>query len=373
MKNKLALGKRELNTAQVTLRFRLIRTAISLLLGLAVAFLLILWVSDNPMRDMSNLLVGPLSNTHRIAVLVNMFVPLLFTGTAVSLMFSAGQINLAAEGAFFSGAVVGTCVALIPGIPFVLHFLLCALAAAISGAFFTGIPALMNAKFKVMTVVSSLMINYVALFAGLYIILNIVRDPTAGFEASYKFQKSAQLPVLIPGTTIHVGLIIGFLMVFLGWFIQYKTGFGYQYRTIGKNPRFAKFSGIPVASTLVAVQMLGGAIAGIGGATEVLSLYDRFSYGGLTNHGWDGIMMAVLARNNPKYIPLAALFLAYIRTSADVLNRTSQVPTEVVNIVQAVIIIFIAAERFLYGWEHRSIVKLSEQRLEAQNEQLQEQ
>lgn len=292
--------------------------------------------------------------------MINKWIPLLFTGTAVCLFFSVGQINLAAEGAFFAGAFTSTVVAIIGGIPSGLHFILCALAGGLAGAIICGLPGIMYTKFNVMTVVSSLMINYVVLFLGLYVITNLVRDPAAGYEASYRFKESARLGELIPGSNIHTGLIIAVLVVVLGYLLLYKSTFGLQIRTIGANAAFAKYSGMPVAKVIVFTQLLGGFIAGLGGTTEVLGLYNRFGYSGLTNHGWDGIMLAVLARNNPKYIPLAALFLAYLRTSADVLNLTSNVPSEVINIIQAIIISFIAAERFLAGWEYKTIVRNTE-------------
>lgn len=354
-----------LTSQQIGGHFAFLRTLVSLLLALVIAFLLILVVSDQPVTDMGALLFGPLTNVSRITVMVNKWIPLLFTGTAVCLMFSCGQINLAAEGAFFAGAFVGTLVALINGVPPVLHFLLCAAAGALAGAVICGIPAIMNAKFNVLTVVSSLMINYVSLYLGLFIITNLVRDPSVGYVASYKFSPSAKLFELIPGTGIHVGVLIAIAVVIGGWFLLSKTTFGLEIRTIGSNRYFAGFSGMPVLKTLVLAQIAGGLMAGLGGATEVLGLYDRFAYGGLTNHGWDGVTIAVLARNDPKSVPLAALFLSYLRTSADVLNRTSSVPTEVVNIIQAVIIIFVAAERFLAGWEHRTIVKNMKQVLVA--------
>ena len=113
---------------------------------------------------------------------------------------------------------------------------------------------------------------------------------------------------------------------------------------------------------------MGGFIAGIGGAVEQLGMYNRFQYQALSNHGFDGIMIAILARYNPKFVPLAALFLAYIRVGADVMARTSDVPVEIVNIIQAVVIMFVAAERFLERWRHRQIVSSSQVQIAAKKE-----
>ena len=341
-------------------RFNVLRTAMAVGISLVLAFILIATVSPNPGRDMFNFLFGPLTTGARMANMVEKMIPLLFTGVAVCLMYAAGQINLAAEGAFFAGAYMCTPIAIMAGIPMGIHPVLCIIVGGLAGAVMTGIPAFMHVKFGVLTVVSSLMINYVSLYLGLYLILNFFRDPAAGYEASFKFANSALLPAIVPKTNIHVGLIIGIFVVIFGYVLLYKSTFGYSIRMIGQNQKFAQYSGVKVGSVIILAQLAAGFIAGMGGSIEVLGMYKRFGYSGFTNHGWDGIMIAVLARNNPKYVPFAVLFLSYIRTAADVLNKTSTVPIEVVKIIQAVVIIFVAAESFLSGWEHKSIVKNSQ-------------
>lgn len=352
--------KKLLSFFTIERRFALMRTGISVIIAMIVAFLLIAMVSETPMNDFVVFIIGPLQGISRMEIIVEKLIPLLFTGTAVCLMYSGGQINLAAEGAFFAGSVASTAVAIIPGIPAGLHFILCAAAGAAAGAIICGIPGVLHEKWHVMVVVSSLMINYVALYLGLYLNMNVFFDSTAGYSASVKFAPSAKLPILLSGTRIHFGLIIGLLVVAGAAVMLYKTRYGYRVRTIGENRNFAKYSGLPVASTLISIQLIAGAIAGLGGTTEVLGLYDRLSYSNFTSHGWDGIMLAVLARNNPKAIPFAALFLAYIRTGADVLSRITNIPTEVVKIVQAVVIVLVCAEGLLKKQEHKAIVRQSQ-------------
>lgn len=351
-------------TKQIELRFSIIRTLLAVGIALVFAFLLMATVSDNVIRDFTTLLIGPLSSKSRMTSVISKMTPLLFTGVAVSLIYSAGQINIAAEGAFFAGAVASTVVALIEGIPAPIHIILTLLAGAITGAIIMGIPAIMHVKYNVVTIVSALMMNYVALYGGLYIILNPLRDPSAGFEASFSFAKTAILPRLFGNERLHIGLLIGFAVVIISWVILFKRPFGYSIRAIGANKKFANYSGIPVNRTIVLTSLLSGAIAGMGGTVETLGNYSRFVYSGFTNHGWDGIMLAVLCRNNPKTIPFAALFLAYLKTSADSLNLTSNIPPEIISVIQAIIIIFIAAERFLANWEHKTIVANSQKSME---------
>ena len=360
MKNK----EKVFTTKQIEVIFSVIRTLFAISIALLIAFILISTVSENPLTDFGTLLFGPLKNSSRMVSVVSKMIPLLFTGTAVCLIYASGQVNIAAEGAFFAGCVAATVVAIITGIPAPLHIILCLLAGGITGAIVMGIPGILHVKYNVVTIVAALMMNYIALYGGLYIILNPLRDPSAGFEASFLFAKTAILPRLFGDSRIHLGLLIGFVVVIIGVILLYRRPFGLTIRTVGANEKFAEYAGIPVKKTIVLTSLLAGCFAGIGGAVEVLGNYQRFVYSGFTNHGWDGIMIAVLCRNNPKMVPFAAVFLAYLKTSADALNLTSKIPPEIISVIQAIIIAFIAAERFLSGWEHRKIVKNSQKALE---------
>lgn len=357
-----------LTAEQIESKFSIYRTFLAIAIALIFAFLLILTVSKNPFMDFVTLLIGPLSRSSRLITVISKMIPLLFTGVAVSFIYSAGQINIAAEGAFFAGCVASTTVSLIPGIPGPIHILLCIISGALAGAVVMGIPGILFVKYDIVTIVSSLMMNYVALYLGLYIILNPLRDPNAGFEASFLFQESAILPKLFNQSRIHMGLVLGILVVIITTVVLYYKPFGYCVRTVGHNPKFAKYSGINVDRTIIMTSIFAGMIAGMGGVTETLGNYSRFMYSGFTNHGWDGIMIAVLCRNNPKLVPIGALFISYLKTSADALNMTSNIPPEIINVIQAIVIIFIAAERFLSGLEHKSVIENTKKTLQIEGD-----
>lgn len=351
-------SKRIYTAEKIESKFNIIRTVLSIFIALVLAFLLILIVSEKPIDDFSTLLFGPMRNSRSIITVLSKMVPLLFTAVAISLVYQTGQMNIGAEGAFFAGSVAATAVAIIPGIPKGIHILLSMLAGGLAGAIVMGIPGILYTKFKSVTIVTSLMMNYVALNIGLYFILNPLRDPAAGFEGSYAFMDSAILSKLF-NTRLSSGIIIAVIVVLFAIFILNKTTFGYKMKAIGNNPKFANYSGINVNKTIILVSLLAGCLAGIGGSVEILGNYNRFMYSEFTNHGWDGMMISVLCRNNPKLIPVGTFFLAYLQTSADTLNLTSNIPPELISIVQAIIIIFIAAKQFLKSWEHRSIIENS--------------
>ena len=141
---------------------------------------------------------------------------------------------------------------------------------------------------------------------------------------------TALLPRLFTKTNIHAGLFFAIAAVIFGHILLEKSSFGYRIKMVGTNPSFAKYSGINVTATIIICELIGGFLAGFGGAVEQLGMYKRFEYQGLSGHGFDGVMIAVIAGNNPKYIPLAALFLAYVRVGAEATARMSDVPPELV-------------------------------------------
>lgn len=353
---------------EIEKEFGVLRMLLAVAIALGIAFIIILLITDDPLSALHSFIIGPISTMRRMGNIVEMMTPLLFTGVAVCLIFSANQTNMSVEGGFFVGAVGATIVATVLDLPPVIHIVAALLAGGVFGAIACGIPATLYVKFDSKPVVSSLMVNYVCLYFGLGVINHILRDPSAGYLASYKFPDTAKLPRLLEGTSIHAGILIGIVVVVLGYFYLYRSKRGYEIRIVGKNMDFATYSGMPVKRILMNAQLLGGAIAGIGGAVEVLGMYKRFQYQGLTNHGFDGILVGIIAGYNPKLVPFAALFLAYVRVGADVMARINDIPIELVNIIQAIIIMLVVAERFLHKLKHKKLVEAAEKQLAAKGE-----
>jgi simple sugar transport system permease protein len=346
-----------MNSKKIEKRIDVIRTFLAIIIALVIAFIVIALVSDSPINAIKIFLFGPLSNIRRMGNIIEAMIPLLFTGVGVCIIFAASQANLAAEGSFFIGGVAATAVAIYLPLPAGIHPIVAITIGGIAGSIITLLPAILYIKWDAIPIVSSLMLNYIALYTGLYFINHFMRDVNAGYQASYTFLQSSELPIVIEKTRIHAGIFIAILVVIFGFLYLYKSKYGYETRITGMNKNFAKYSGIPVAAVLMSCQWLGGFLAGMGGATEVLGLYSRFQYQNLSGHGFDGVLVAILAKNNPKFVPIAALFIAYIRTGADVMYNNTNIPVEIVAIVQACLILLVSAERFLNNWRHKIIVR----------------
>ena len=197
----------------------------------------------------------------------------------------------------------------------------------------------------------------------MYVLNYYLRDPKAGITASYILKPSAKLINLVPKTKIHFGLIIALAAVVIVYYFLYRSKHGYSLRMTGLNQSFAKYSGMNTTNIIMYSQVIGGFIAGVGGSVELLGMYDRFTWDSLPGYGFDGIIIAILARNNPLLVPVAAFFLAYLRTGANTMAMMADVPSEVISIIQAIMIMLIAANAFLAGWRHKMVVKKSKEKL----------
>ena len=334
-------------------RFEMYRMFFAIVVALLISFVVIFCISEQPVQAIVTLITGPLKSKRNFGNVIEAMIPLLFTGTGVCIMFSANQINLATDGAFQLGGLVAAAAVLSLGLPSGIALILSMLV----GALFCMIPAFLKIKTGSDEMVSSLMLNYVSLWFCTYILMNFLLDPSVG-AASYKLPVESELLTLIKGTNVHLGLILGLVGVVVGYLFLYKTRIGYELRITGENELFARYSGINVVKVILVSQLVGGMFAGLGGGVEIMSpIYARFSWLALLGYGWDAIILSTLAKNNPIKVPFAALFLAYLRTGASIMARSTDVTLEIVQIIQGIIIMLVVAEQFLRKIRHKLIAK----------------
>ncbi|MEG0013335.1 MAG: ABC transporter permease [Cellulosilyticaceae bacterium] len=338
-------------------KFELIRTLVSVFIAIVLAFGIILLVSDQPMEAIVTFIAGPLSSKRYIGNIIETAIPLIFSGLAMSVVFQASLFNMGTEGVFFISGVVASAVAIFIPMPTVFHQVAVIGTGALVGAIVASIPGFLKAKWNASELVTSLMLNNIVLGLGLYFLNYKLRDVEAMSVISYKFQETALLPNIVQGTRIHFGLILALVTVVVVYLILYKSKWGYEIRMTGLNKEFAKYSGINTFKVIILAHLISGFIGGMGGAVEIMGMHKRFQWTALPGYGFDGALVAMLARNNPIGVIGAALFLAYIRVGADLVARLSDVPAEMVSILQGVIILLISAERFLHSYKQKMVLK----------------
>lgn len=358
------MRKRKLSLDRVNTYFEVVRFFIAIVIAFVISFMIMSFSVGDPVGAIMNLFIGPLTSIRRFSTVLELMIPLTFSGLAVCVMFRANQFNLAGEGAFFIGGLVAAIVAIyVPGPPLFV-IIISILLAGMIGALVCAIPGLLKTKWNCNEMVISLMLNYVVFYFSNYIFNQIARDPDSAYKASYPFQKGVTLGVIVPKTRLHAGIFIVIAFVILVYIFMYKTKWGYMLRVTGSNLQFAQCIGMKVISIIMVAQLIGGFIAGIGGGIEMIGMYNRFQWSALPGYGFDGVILNILAKKNPAYIIISAFFVSYIRIGAEYMYRQSNVAAEIVAIIEGLVIVLVAASAFLSSWKHRMTTKASKELIE---------
>jgi len=345
-----------------------IRIVTVVVIALAIGFVITALVSEEPVAAYTALLTGPLpkisfengfeiTNINRFGNWMEESTTLILLGLAVSIVFKARQFSLGAEGQMLLGALATAVVALKLSLPFPWHMIL-ALAAAMAIGFVWGLlPGLLKAYLSVDEIVSTLMFNVIALQLFDLLLFNWLRDPTAGFVGTVPYPESAVLPLAIPGTRVSWMIFIMLAAVFVVWFLMERTPFGFELKMLGANRKFAEYGGINTKRVIALSMAVSGILAGLAGAHLSMGLLKRLTINLSPGLGFEGIVVALLARNDPRWVLVAGLFYGYLRTGAQIMERSSDVTREVVLIIQAIIILLITAEqlfpRLQQWWRER--------------------
>lgn len=292
---------------------------------------------------MTAFFLGPMEDEYAVAEILREMVPLIFTGVAVSLMVRCGQFNMFVEGAFFGGAFLAGVVAPMLGENFLVTPILAIIAAAAAMGMIGYVPAKMKSALGVNEFVSSLMLNYIVYWIVMYLIHGVAADPDYP-NATLYLENLMRLPFLNEDIELSSNLIIALVVALGSGLFLFRTKWGYALRMTGDNPSFAVYSGMPAKKYVTASQVIGSALAGMGGASFLLGNYYRFQWASLPNYGFDGFVIASIAGNNPYAVPLAALFLGYLRVGALQVSRLGDIPNEVIYVIQAIIIILFGAQ-----------------------------
>ena len=277
--------------------------------------------------------------------------PLLLAGLGVAIAFQGGVLNIGAEGQLLVGATVGAAVAI--GAPLGVATLPVALVAGtLAGASWAAIAAVLRHRFGVLEVISTIMLNFVAQFGVAWIVRGPLQEPTGIYPQSASVPESARLPMLVPGTRLHWGFALGLIAALAAWFVIRHTAAGFRLRAVGANADAAVSAGRVRASRVAfGAFLVSGALAGLAGAVEVsgdtYALYDNLSPG----YGYSAIAVALLARLDARLVVVSAILFGGLEAGGVAMQRDAGVPSVVVNVVEAVLILMVlAADRARAGW-----------------------
>jgi general nucleoside transport system permease protein len=306
---------------------------------LVLASLFVWWAGAPLIRTYFALFEGGFGSRFAWSETLTRATPLIFTGLAVAVAFRARLFNIGAEGQLYAGALAAVAVGGLDGPP-ALVFVAMLAAAMLAGALLLLVPALLRTRLGVDEVVTTLLLNFIALLFVSMMIDGPMKDPAAmGWPQSVTLPDALQLGKLIERTRVHTGLLIALtLAAALAVLLRYST-FGFAVRAAGANARGAAFAGVPVQRTLAAVAMLSGALAGLAGAIEVAGRTGYVTLDMSPGYGYSGIVIAMLAGLNPLGVVLAALFVAGVLVGADSMSRAVTVPTYIADVIVAIALI----------------------------------
>lgn len=332
--------------------FNILIPIISVLLGLIAGAIIMLVSGYNPIAGYSALWAGAFGDLYYMGETVRQVTPYILTGLAVAFAFRTGLFNIGAEGQVIVGWLAAVWVGLAIDAPMIIHLPLAVLAAAAAGALWGFVPGILKAKLGVHEVIVTIMMNYIALYVTNEVIRSILTD---NLSSSENIPASASLASeWLQGLTyfsrMHYGILIALFAAIVMWFIIQRTSVGYELKSVGFNQHASKYSGMNVSKNIVLSMVIAGAFAGLAGAMEGLGTYGSISVmSGFTNLGFDGIAVALLGANTAIGVVFAAILFGALKVGAINMPTASGVPTELVDIIIALIIFFVASS-YIIRW-----------------------
>jgi simple sugar transport system permease protein len=310
--------------------------------AIGVSAVVIAAAGADPATALGALAAGAFGDRYALADTLRKTCPLLLCGLAVALAFRAGVWNIGAEGQLLMGALAATAVGNAAGpLPWPLPLVLALAGGVAAGAAWGTIPALLRVRRNVSEVIGTIMLNFVAARLVGWAVHGPLRERSGAYPQSDALPPSAMLPTLADG--VHLGVVLALVLAAVAWLVLFRTPLGFRWRTAGANPTAARVAGFRPARQVLTVMATSGGLAGLAGAVEVLGvtgrLYEQFSGG----QGYTAIAVALLARLHPLGVVIAAWFFGALAAGAGAMQRTADVSSVLVAIVQAATILGLLA------------------------------
>jgi simple sugar transport system permease protein len=319
----------------------------SVLLALTSGGLVAALFGFDPFEAGFNLLMGSMGNINALGETLVKTVPLIFTGLAYATAAHCGLVNIGAEGQLYMGGFMAALAGIyIRALPAAVHLPVAILAGFAGGGLWGLLAGWLKARFGAGEVITTIMLNYIAQYWVGFLAAGPMKAPPGSFPQSMPIAETAVLPRLVSGTRIHAGIFLAFFCVYAFYFFLWKTAPGYETRVVGMNPEAALYAGMKPSGIILRGMFLSGGFAGLGGSCEILGLQLRMIAGFSPGYGFDGIAVALLGRNTPIGIILAALLFGMIRSGANLMQLLSGVPVSAVYIIQGLVILFLGGGGF---------------------------
>ncbi len=295
------------------------------------------------------LFTGSFGSLRALSETLTSTAPLILAGLSVAIGFQAGLFNIGTEGQILMGGMAAAYVGFAFDLPIVLHLPVVILAAIIGGGIWGGIPGFLRARTGAHEVITTIMLNSIAIFLVDYLLTNSLfqvegrQDPI-----SQTVDTSARFPRLLgfldrSDLRIHLGIIVALLAAYAVYWLLYKSTIGFEFRAVGANPHAARYAGMSVTFLYVAVMAIAGALGGLAGSMQINGVLYRATPGFSANIGFDAISLALLGRSHPAGVAVAGLLFGALRAGGQEMQVASNVAIDLIFVIQALVVVFIAA------------------------------
>lgn len=327
----------------------LLNCILPVLLAFLVGAIVIALIGENPLEAYGVLLSRSFLTSVGFQNTLHYAGPMILTGLAIAITFKAKVYNMGVEGSLLIGAFfAGIVGANMTEAPSVVVKLVCFIVAIFCGVAFAMIAAILKVKFRADEMVVTMMMNYALSKVLEYLATTVFRDSGSGYVCTPMVGDNAMFIRIFGKSRLTAFFFIVIILLIVMYIVMKKSKLGYEVTAIGKNAEFAEATGMNVGKKIILVMAISGALAGIAGAGWMLEDQYRYTltFSGSPGLGWDGMLIALMGGHNPIGILVAAIFYAGLKTGADSINMYTNVPTEIVSLIQGIIVLFLAVKFF---------------------------
>lgn len=314
----------------------------------AIGAVLIALIGRDPVNAYWSLFQASLGSTNGVAETAIRTVPLALCGIGIALAFRAGVFNVGAEGQLFLGGTAAAVIGLqLTGQPQWLVLPAMGLAAAVTGALWSGIAGVLKLKLRADELITTIMLNYVAIYFVGYLLHGPLQEPGSPLARTARLAAEARLPTILDGTRLHAGLLIVIVIAIVAQVFLWRSVAGFRLRAVGHNPRAAENTGMNVKAALWTGFLVCGALAGLAGFSEVAGVQRRMIENLSPGFGYTAIIVALLGQTNPLGVLAAAVLFAALQIGSTTMESAAGVPSALTTVIQALVVLLLLAQNAL--------------------------
>ncbi len=334
---------------------RVLLPAVGFLVSFVLCGVMLAAFGINPFNTYGAIFSKAFGSVNGISQTIVAAIPMMMTAVGIQLAQRANVLNLGAEGQMILGAVGAQLAAMqAKSLPPAAAVGLTLLGGMVFGALWTLVPAVLRTMMGVNEIVVLIMMNQIAVYLLGYLVRGPLKDPASSSNQAVKLSEAARLPSIIPGTSIHLGIVFAALAVFAVWAVLKKTSYGYRISVVGLSPRSAVYAGIPLSAVMFMTFLISGGIAGLAGANQVAGVHGRLTGTVSNQYGWVGLTVAMLSGGNPAALILVSILYSALEVGGLVIQITQHVPMQLASILQAVTVLSVMCADHLYLLWQRS-------------------